>query len=84
MFGKQVQAEQIIKQAADTNRANARKLLAAGVFKKYDKVVVLAPFSGGNTWAYSRVRLIDDLQGAGLQGRPEDRQRHPGHRSAGQ
>ena len=66
VFGKQVQAEQIIKQAADVNRANARKLLSAGVFKKYDKVVVLAPFSGGNTWAYSRVRLMDDLRALGF------------------
>jgi len=66
VFGKQVQAEQIIKQAADTNRADARKLLAAGAFRKYDKVVVLAPFSGGNTWAYSRVRLIDDLRALGF------------------
>ncbi|AZI45120.1 iron-siderophore ABC transporter substrate-binding protein (plasmid) [Deinococcus psychrotolerans] len=66
VFGKQVQAEQIIKQAADVNRADARKLLSAGVFKQYDKVVVLAPFSGGNTWAYSRVRLIDDLRALGF------------------
>ncbi|WP_161880785.1 ABC transporter substrate-binding protein [Deinococcus alpinitundrae] len=66
VFGKQVQAEQIIKRAADANRADARKLLSAGVFKKYDKVVVLAPFSGGNTWAYSRVRLIDDLRALGF------------------
>ena len=66
VFGKQVQAEQIIKQAADVNRANARKLLSAGVFKTYSKVVVLAPFSGGNTWAYSRVRLIDDLKALGF------------------
>ncbi|GGO25810.1 iron-siderophore ABC transporter substrate-binding protein [Deinococcus humi] len=66
VFGKQVQAEQIIKEAADVNRSNARKLQAAGVFRKYDKVVVLAPFSGGNTWAYSRVRLIDDLLALGF------------------
>ncbi len=66
VFGKQVQAEQIIKQAADVNRGNARKLQAAGVFRKYDKVVVLAPFSGGNTWAYSSVRLIDDLRSLGF------------------
>lgn len=66
VFGKQMQAEQIIKQAADVNRANAGKLLSAGVFKKYDKVVVLAPFSGGNTWAYSKVRLIDDLRSLGF------------------
>ncbi|UQN08537.1 ABC transporter substrate-binding protein [Deinococcus sp. QL22] len=66
VFSKQVQAEQIIKQAADVNRVNARRLQAAGVFRKYDKVVVLAPFSGGNTWAYSSVRLIDDLRSLGF------------------
>ncbi|CAM4024482.1 ABC transporter substrate-binding protein [Deinococcus marmoris] len=66
VFGKQVQAEQIIKQAADVSRTDARKLQAAGVFRKYDKVVVLAPFSGGNTWAYSSVRLIDDLRALGF------------------
>ncbi|AWN23042.1 iron ABC transporter substrate-binding protein [Deinococcus irradiatisoli] len=66
IFGKQVQAETVIKQAADVNRTNARKLLAAGVFKTYDKVVVLAPFSGNSIWAYSRVRLIDDLKALGF------------------
>ena len=66
VFGKQVEAERIIEQAADVNRGNARKLQAAGVFRKYDKVVVLAPFSGGNTWAYSSVRLIDDLRALGF------------------
>lgn len=66
VFGRQVQAEQVIKGAADVSRSNARKLQAAGVFRKFDKVVVLAPFSGGNTWAYSRVRLIDDLRALGF------------------
>lgn len=66
VFGRQVQAEQVIKQVADTNRANARKLLAAGVFRKYDKVVVLAPFAGGSTWVYTDVRLIPDLRALGF------------------
>lgn len=66
VFGKQVEAERIIKQAADTNRANARKLLAAGVFRKYDKAVVVAPFSGGNTWVYTGVRLMPDLRALGF------------------
>ena len=66
VFGKQVEAEKVIQQVADVNRANARKLLAAGVFKKYDKVVVVAPFAGGNNWVYSNVRLIPDLRALGF------------------
>lgn len=66
VFGKQVEAEKIIKQVSDTNRANARKLLAAGVFKKYDKVVVVAPFAGSNNWVYTDVRLIPDLRTLGF------------------
>ena len=66
VFGKQVQAEQLIKQVADTNRANARKLQAAGVFRKYSKVVVLAPFTGGSNWVYTSTRLIPDLRALGF------------------
>ncbi|WP_288481809.1 ABC transporter substrate-binding protein [uncultured Deinococcus sp.] len=66
IFGKQVQAEQVIKNVADTNRANARSLLAAGVFSKYPKVIVVAPFSGGNNWVYTATRLIPDLQALGF------------------
>ena len=66
LFGRQVQAERVIQQVNDTNRMNARKLLAAGVFKKYDKVAVLAPFAGGSTWAYTSVRLIPDLRALGF------------------
>lgn len=66
VFGKQVEAEKVIKQVADVNRANARKLLTAGTFKKYDKVVVVAPFTGGNNWVYTDVRLIPDLRTLGF------------------
>ncbi|WP_102128024.1 ABC transporter substrate-binding protein [Deinococcus planocerae] len=66
VFGRQVQAERVIKQAADTNRANARRLAAAGVFRKYPKVVVVSPFTGGSTWLYNEVRLIDDLRALGF------------------
>ncbi|SMB90363.1 iron-siderophore ABC transporter substrate-binding protein [Deinococcus hopiensis] len=66
VFGKQVQAEQLIKQVADTNRANARKLQAAGAFRRYSKVVVLAPFTGGSNWVYSSTRLIPDLRAVGF------------------
>ncbi len=66
LFGRQEQAERVIKQVADTNRMNARRLLSAGVFKKYDKVVVLAPFAGGSTWIYTNVRLIPDLRTLGF------------------
>lgn len=66
VFGKQVEAEKVIKQVADVNRANAKKLLAAGTFRKYDKVVVVAPFAGGNNWVYTGVRLIPDLRALGF------------------
>ncbi|EYB66821.1 periplasmic binding protein [Deinococcus phoenicis] len=66
VFGRQVQAERVIKQVADVNRANARKLLAAGVFRKYPKVVVVAPFAGGSNWLYTDVRLIPDLRALGF------------------
>ncbi|ABF44186.1 MULTISPECIES: iron-siderophore ABC transporter substrate-binding protein [Deinococcus] len=66
VFGRQAEAERVIKQVADTNRANARKLLAAGVFKKYPKVVVVAPFAGGSNWLYTDVRLIPDLRALGF------------------
>lgn len=66
VFGKQTEAEKVIKQVADTNRSNARKLLAAGVFSKYPKVVVVAPFAGGSNWLYTSVRLIPDLRALGF------------------
>ncbi len=66
LFGRQTQAEQVIKQVADMNRANARTLLAAGAFKKYSKVVVVAPFAGGSNWLYTSVRLIPDLRALGF------------------
>ncbi|WP_216321976.1 ABC transporter substrate-binding protein [Deinococcus aestuarii] len=66
VFGRQVQAERVIKQVSDVNRANARKLAAAGVFRKYPKVVVISPFTGGSTWLYNEVRLIDDLRALGF------------------
>ncbi|WP_034387864.1 iron-siderophore ABC transporter substrate-binding protein [Deinococcus sp. YIM 77859] len=66
LFGKQAEAERVIKQVADTHRANARKLLAAGVFKTYPKVVVIAPFAGGSNWIYTSVRLIPDLRALGF------------------
>ncbi|WP_019010369.1 ABC transporter substrate-binding protein [Deinococcus aquatilis] len=66
VFGRQTQAEQVIKQVADVNRTNARKLLAAGAFKKYSKVVVVAPFAGGSNWLYTTVRLIPDLRALGF------------------
>ena len=66
VFGRQVQAEGVIKQVSDTNRANARKLLAAGVFRKYPKVIVVAPFAGGSNWVYTATRLIPDLQALGF------------------
>ena len=66
VFGKQVQAEQVIKGVADTNRANGQKLLAAGVFRKYPKVVVISPFPGGTNYVNSAKRVIDDLKALGF------------------
>ena len=66
VFGRQVQAEGVIKNVSDTNRANARRLLAAGVFRKYPKVIVVAPFAGGSNWVYTATRLIPDLEALGF------------------
>ncbi|WP_369409148.1 ABC transporter substrate-binding protein [Deinococcus arboris] len=66
VFGRQEQAEQVIKQVAETNRVNGRKLLAAGVFAKYPKVVVVSPFPGGTNYVNSAKRLIDDLKVLGF------------------
>ena len=66
VFGRQVQAEQVIKNVADTNRANGQKLLAAGVFRKYPKVVVISPFPGGTNYVNSAKRVIDDLKVLGF------------------
>lgn len=66
VFGKQEQAEKLIKQVADTNRAGARALQAAGVFRKYPKAVVVSPFKGGGTYLYTKTRLIDDVRALGF------------------
>ena len=66
VLGKQVEAEKVIRNVTDTNRANARKLLAAGAFRKYGKAVVVAPFTGGNNWVYTDVRLMPDLRALGF------------------
>lgn len=66
LFGRQEQAEKVIKGVADNNRANARRLLAAGVFSKYPKVVAVSPFSGGTNYIATKVRLIDDLRAMGF------------------
>lgn len=66
IFGKQVQAEQVIKTVADTNRVNGQKLLAAGAFRKYPKVVVISPFPGGTNYVNSAKRVIDDLKALGF------------------
>ncbi|MDB5044595.1 MAG: ABC-type transporter, periplasmic subunit [Deinococcus sp.] len=73
LFGRQERAEQVIKQLSDQRRESARKLLKAGVFKTYPKVLVLSPFSGGTNYVYTGIRLIDDLRALGFKDayRPE-------------
>ncbi|THF87952.1 iron-siderophore ABC transporter substrate-binding protein [Deinococcus sp. KSM4-11] len=66
VFGKQVQAEQVIRAVAETNRTNGRKLLDADIFRKYPKVIVVAPFAGGQNWVYTATRLIPDLKALGF------------------
>ena len=66
VFGRQVQAEQVIKAVSDTNRVNGRKLTEAGVFRTYPKVIVVAPFAGGQNWVYTDTRLIPDLKALGF------------------
>ncbi|WP_119277234.1 ABC transporter substrate-binding protein [Calidithermus roseus] len=66
IFGRSAEAERVIEQVRATNRANAARLRAAGVFEKYPKVVVVAPFAGGSNWVYTGVRLIPDLRELGF------------------
>ena len=66
VFSKEARAEELIRQVAATNRANGQKLRDAGVFKRFDKVVVVAPFASGNNWVYSQTRLIPDLRALGF------------------
>ncbi|GGR91861.1 ABC transporter substrate-binding protein [Deinococcus sedimenti] len=66
VFGKQEQAEKLIRQVADTNRAGARALQAAGVFRRYPRAVVISPFKGGGTYLYTRTRLIEDVRALGF------------------
>jgi len=66
VFGRQEQAEKVILQVANTDRVNARALLAAGVFRKYPKAVVVSPFQGGGTYLYTKTRLIDDVRALGF------------------
>lgn len=66
VFGRSAEAERVIEQVRAINRANAARLRAAGVFEKYPKVVVVAPFAGGSNWVYTGVRLIPDLRELGF------------------
>jgi len=66
IFGRQQQAENVIRQVADTNRTNGRALQAAGVFRKYPKAVVVSPFKGGGTYLYTKTRLIEDVRALGF------------------
>lgn len=66
IFGRTAQAEAIIEQVAVNNRRNAARLRAAGVFQKYPKAVVIAPFAGGANWIYTGVRLMPDLRELGF------------------
>lgn len=66
IFGKQERAKQISELPANVNRYNKAALEAAGLFDKFDKVAVVAPFAGGSNWAYTSTRLIDDLRSLGF------------------
>ncbi|ADV65992.1 ABC transporter substrate-binding protein [Deinococcus maricopensis] len=66
VFNRQEQAENIIRQVAETHRTNARKLLSAGAFTKYPKVVVISPFQGGSNYIYTKTRLIEDMRALGF------------------
>ena len=66
VFGRSAQAERVIKQVKSTNSSNAEKLRQAGVFEKYSKVLVMAPFTGGSNFVYTAVRLIPDLRELGF------------------
>jgi iron complex transport system substrate-binding protein len=66
IFGKSLEAERVIGLVRGTHQANAARLRAAGVFQKYPRVVVVAPFAGGANWVYTNVRLIPDLRALGF------------------
>ncbi|RIH87209.1 putative ABC transporter substrate-binding lipoprotein YhfQ [Meiothermus luteus] len=66
IFGKSTEAERIIGQVRGAYQAAAARLRNAGVFQKYPKVVVVAPFAGGANWVYTNVRLIPDLRAMGF------------------
>lgn len=66
VFGRQEQAERVIRSVNDARRAGARELTAAGIFRKFPKVVVVSPFAGGTNYVYTRVRLVDDLRALGF------------------
>jgi iron complex transport system substrate-binding protein len=66
LFERSAQAESIINRVNTANATNAARLRAAGVFTKYPKVIVIAPFTGGNNWVYTDVRLIPNLRALGF------------------
>jgi iron complex transport system substrate-binding protein len=66
IFGKSTEAERVIGQVRGAYQAAAARLKGAGVFQKYPKVVVVAPFAGGSNWVYTNVRLIPDLRAMGF------------------
>lgn len=66
IFGREERAAAIIKLPDNVNRYNRAALEAAGVFTRFPKVVVVAPFAGGSNWVYTSTRLIDDLRALGF------------------
>ncbi|WP_261665141.1 ABC transporter substrate-binding protein [Deinococcus sp. Marseille-Q6407] len=66
IFGRQERAAAVTQLPANVNRYNHAALEAAGVFQRFPKVVVVAPFAGGSNWVYGSTRLIDDLRALGF------------------
>ncbi|MCS7057936.1 MAG: ABC transporter substrate-binding protein [Meiothermus sp.] len=66
IFGKSTEAERVIGQVRGARQAAQARLRNAGVFQKYPKVIVVAPFAGGANWVYTNVRLIPDLRAMGF------------------
>ncbi|GGR23975.1 ABC transporter substrate-binding protein [Deinococcus ruber] len=66
VFGKEAQAETIIRGTAATITAAGSSLRAAGIFKKFPKMVVLSPFPDGTVYRYTGDRLANVLRQMGF------------------
>lgn len=67
VFGREDRADEAIRRVNAAHALARSQLTAAGVFRRFPKVVVVSPFAGGQNYVYTRVRLIEDLRAMGFQ-----------------